>query len=91
MLSDHDMVVAGACENSMPHLLGEGWSILPSPSEAMSPIMARSGDGGPPRAKPLMMVSEMSPMGGEAQTAKAVDDELKTPKENGFAEGEATA
>jgi hypothetical protein len=70
VLSGHDMVVAGVGEAPMPLVLGEGRSILPSPSEAVwsssaeSPVMARSGDGGPPWAEPMTMVYEPSPMGG---------------------------
>jgi hypothetical protein len=58
VLSGHDMVVAGAGEAPMSCLLGEGRSILPSPFEAVwnysveSPVMARSGDGGPPLLSP---------------------------------------
>jgi hypothetical protein len=60
--SRNDMVVADTGEDIKLHLLGEGRSILPSPSEAMlnssaeSPIMAHSGDSGPPWAEPMMMV-----------------------------------
>jgi hypothetical protein len=51
-------------------------SILPSPSEAMwnssveSPIMAHSRDGGPPRAEPMMMAFEPSPMGERLRPPK---------------------
>jgi hypothetical protein len=63
------MVVAGAGEAPMSHLQQEGRSILPSLSEVVwnssteSPIMAHSGDGGPPREEPMMMASEPCPMG----------------------------
>jgi hypothetical protein len=78
VLSGYDMVVAG---------VGEAvWNSL-----AESPIMARSGDDGPPWAEPMTMAFDPSPMGGEAQTAEAVSDELETHIANGFAEGEATA
>jgi hypothetical protein len=62
VFSGHNLVVAGAGEAPVPCLLGEGRSILPSPSEAMwnssveSSVMAHSGDGGPPWVEPMTMV-----------------------------------
>jgi hypothetical protein len=49
--------------------------------------MARN-DGDPLWVVPTKIAPE-SPPGGEAQAAKAVDNELKAPKENGFTEGES--
>jgi hypothetical protein len=70
------MVVARAGEALVPHLLGEGRSILPYLSEVMwnssaeTPVMARSGDGGPPRAELMTMESEPSPMGERLRPPK---------------------
>jgi hypothetical protein len=62
-------------------------------SLVVSPIMARSGDGGPLRVEPMKAASEPSPPppGREAQSAEAVGNKLEAPKVNGFVEGEATA
>jgi hypothetical protein len=50
--------------------------------------VARS-DGDPLQVVPTNIAPELLPL-GEAKTVEAVSDELKTPKVNGFAEGEAT-
>jgi hypothetical protein len=62
-------------------------SILPSPSEVMwnssteSPIMARSGDGGPPRAEPITIESEPSPMGERLRPPKRSVMNSRLPKQ----------
>jgi hypothetical protein len=50
-------------------------------------------DDDPLRVVPMKIApdSPPPPLGGEAQAAKIVDDELEAPKVNGFAEGEANA
>jgi hypothetical protein len=86
VLSGHDMVVVGAGKAPVPLLLGEGRSILPSPSEAVwnssveSPIMAHNGDDGPPRAEPMTMASKPSPMGEMLKPRKQSTMNSRLPK-----------
>jgi hypothetical protein len=60
----------------VPCLLGERRSIPPFPFEAMwnslmeSPIMAHSGDGGPPQYEPMTVASEPSFQGGRLRLSK---------------------
>jgi hypothetical protein len=70
------VVVAGAGWAPMPCLLGGGRSILPSPFEVVgdpsmkSPIMVCCEDGGPSRVEPMMMASELPPMGERLKPSK---------------------
>jgi hypothetical protein len=76
MSFSHGVVVTGASESPVSRLLGEGRSILPPLSEDVgnsstgSPIMVRSGDGGPLQAEPMMMASKTSPEGERLRTPK---------------------
>jgi hypothetical protein len=85
----------GASTAPVPFLQGEGRPEPNSPLEAVwnslvkSSIMAHRGDGGPLQVEPMMAVPELFLL-GERQVTKVVDDELKAPKVNDFAEGEAT-
>jgi hypothetical protein len=86
VLSSHDMVVAGACKAPILRLLGKGRSILPSSSKVMwnslaqSPVMAHSGDGGPPWVEPMMMASELSPTGERMKPPKQLVMNSRLPK-----------
>jgi hypothetical protein len=80
------MVVAVASEAPVPCLLREGRLILPSLSEAMwnssaeSPIMAHNRDGGPPRAGPMMMASDPSPIRERLRLPKRSVMKSRLPK-----------
>jgi hypothetical protein len=93
VVSGHGMVVAGAVDAPMLCLLGEGRSIVPSPSEATwdssmeSSVMARNRDDGSLWIERMMVTTKPSPM-KEAQAAKVVGDELEAPEETSFTEGE---
>jgi hypothetical protein len=86
VLPDQDMVLVGLGEAPESHLLGVGRSILPSPSDvvwnssAESPIMAHSGDDSPPRAEPMMMAYESSPMGERLRPPKQSVMNSRLPK-----------
>jgi hypothetical protein len=70
----------------MLFLMGEGWSILPSPFEVMwnssveSPVMARSGDGGLPWVEPMTAASEPLPIGERLRSLKWSASNLRLPK-----------
>jgi hypothetical protein len=81
---DRGVVVVEPGGASTSCLLGEGRSVLPSLLGAVGnpsveyPAMVHCGGGGPLWAGPMMMTPEV------------VGDELKTPKANDFAKGEAS-
>jgi hypothetical protein len=95
VLSGSDMVVPGVGKAAVLCHLRERRSILPSLSDALwnslmeSLIVAHSGDSGPPRAKPMMMASELSPMRERIRPPKRSVVNSKLPKINGFTEGGA--
>jgi hypothetical protein len=95
--SIHSVVVAGANEGLVLHLLVEGKPKLPTPLDALrnssveSSIMARHGVDALLRVEPMKAVPLVTHPGGEAQAAEVVDDELKVFEVNGFAEGKSAA
>jgi hypothetical protein len=84
--SDRGMVVAKAGGAPASCLLGEGRSVLPSPSRAVgnpsaeSPIMVCCGDSGSPWAEPMTMVSELSHMGERLRPPKQSAMNSRLPK-----------
>jgi hypothetical protein len=67
-------------------LLGEGRSTLPPLSEAMwdssveYPVLARDGDGGPPRVVSMTATSEPSPMGERLKPPNRSEMKSRLPK-----------
>jgi hypothetical protein len=82
----HDMVVTGVGETPMTCLLGERRSSPPSLSEAMwnflveSPVMAYSGDDGPPWVEPMVVTLELLLQGERLRPLKQSTMNSRIPK-----------
>jgi hypothetical protein len=80
------MVVVEAGMALVSCLLGEGRSVLPSPTGAVenpsaeSPVMVHCGSNGPPWAEPIATTSEPSPMGERLMPPRRLMRNSRLPK-----------